>query len=142
MFDKLLSGITFDDLAFFCQHFPEGVRVEYKREVAHADRVIASLANTLGGFFVVGVRTDDQNMPIFPIEGLAARPGIEEQIVQIAHTAIYPAITPAVRTLSYCQVLWIERDQATAFVRFFCGSICTPSSKQTPARTRGTSSAA
>src|SRR5712691_11193728 len=44
---------------------------------------------------------------------------------------------------SYCQVLWIERDQAAAFFRFFCcGSICTPSSNTTPARTSGTSSAA
>jgi hypothetical protein len=43
---------------------------------------------------------------------------------------------------SYCQVLWIERDQAAAFFRFFCDSIWTPSSNTTPARTSGTSSAA
>jgi len=43
---------------------------------------------------------------------------------------------------SYCQVLWIEGDQAAAFFRFFCDSICTPSSNETPARTSGTSSAA
>src|SRR2546425_13138591 len=47
------------------------------------------------------------------------------------------------RCASYCQELWIEGDQAAAFFpRFFCGSICTPSPKCTPARTSGTSSAA
>src|SRR5438034_7834305 len=46
-------------------------------------------------------------------------------------------------SMSNCQELWIEGDQAAAFFpRFFCGSHCTPSSNRTPARTSGTSSAA
>src|SRR2546425_3822486 len=45
--------------------------------------------------------------------------------------------------MSYRQELWIEGDQAAAFFpRFVCGSLCTPFSKCTPARTSGTSSAA
>ena len=99
MFDKLLGRVTFEDLVAFCERFPEGVRVEYKREPAHIDKIVASLANTVGGFFVIGVRTDDKNMPVLPIEGMPAKRGIEEQIVQIAHTAIYPALTPAVKIL-------------------------------------------
>lgn len=99
MFDKLLDRVAFDDVVAFCERFPEGVRVEYKREPVQIDKIVASLANTVGGFFVIGVRTDDKNMPVLPIEGMPARKGIEEQIVQIAHTAIYPAITPAVRIL-------------------------------------------
>jgi len=99
VFDKLLDRVTFDDVVAFCERFPEGVRVEYKREPVQIDKIVASLANTVGGFFVIGVRTDDKNMPVLPIEGMPARKGIEEQIVQIAHTAIYPALTPAVKIL-------------------------------------------
>jgi hypothetical protein len=99
LFNKLLERVTFEDLTAFCERFPEGVRAEYKRAPAHIDKVIASLANTAGGFLVLGVRTDDKNMPMLPIEGMPARKGLEEQIVQIAQTAIYPALTPAVRIL-------------------------------------------
>jgi len=99
LFDKPLDRVTFDDVAAFCARFPEGVRVEYKREPVHIDKVVASLANTVGGFYVIGVRTDAKNMPVLPIEGMPSRPGIEEQVVQTAQTAIYPAITPAVRVL-------------------------------------------
>lgn len=99
MFHKLLDRVTFDDVVAFCEQFPEGVRVEYKREPVQIDKIVASLANTVGGFFVIGVRTDDKNMPILPIDGMPARKGIEEQIVQTAHTAIYPALTPAVKVL-------------------------------------------
>ncbi len=79
MFDKLLERVTFEDLTAFCERFPEGVRAEYKREPAHIDKVIASVANTAGGFLVLGVRTDDKNMPVLPIEGMPARKGLEEQ---------------------------------------------------------------
>ena len=99
MFDKLLGRVTFDDLIAFCERFPEGVRVECKRELVQVDKIVASLSNTVGGFFVIGVRTDDKNVPVLPIEGMQARKGIEEQIVQIAQTAIYPALTPAVKIL-------------------------------------------
>ena len=100
VFDKLLDRVGFDDVVAFCRQFPEGVRVEYKREPVQIDKIVASLANTLGGFFVIGIRTDEKNMPVLPIEGMQKRQGIEEQIVQIAQTAIYPALTPAVRVLA------------------------------------------
>jgi hypothetical protein len=54
--------------------------VEYKREPAHLDKVVASLTNTVGGFYVIGVRTDDKNMPVLPIDGMPSRAGLEEQI--------------------------------------------------------------
>jgi hypothetical protein len=45
------------------------------------------------------VATDKKNIPTFPIEGMPSRPGLEEQIIQVAQSAIYPALTPAVRVL-------------------------------------------
>jgi len=71
MFDRLLDQVTFDDVQAFCKQFPEGVRVEYKSQLVQTDKIVASLANTVGGFF--GVRTDDKNMPILPIDGMPAR---------------------------------------------------------------------
>ena len=59
MFDKLLDHVTFKDFETFCQQFPEGVRVEYKREPANIDKTVASLANTVGGFFVLEAKDRD-----------------------------------------------------------------------------------
>jgi hypothetical protein len=99
MFNNLLPQTTFDDVQTFCQQFPEGVRVEYKSDLVQIDKIVASLANTVGGLFVVGVRTDNRNMPVFPIEGIPAKKGIEEQVTQIAHTAIQPGLTPDVHVV-------------------------------------------
>src|SRR5262245_52522363 len=49
-------------------------------------------------------------------------------------------IEQRIRT-SYCQVLWIEGDQAAPFFRSSCRSTRIPSTKRTPARTSGISSA-
>ena len=100
MFDTPLHDITFDHVVGFCKTFPEGVRVEYKREPANIPKVISSFANTVGGIWLIGVETDKaNNMPIFPLAGMPHAAGVEERIVQSAQTGIYPGITPAVRTL-------------------------------------------
>ncbi len=100
LFDTPLRDITFDDVVRFCKTFPEGVRVEYKREPANIPKVISSFANTVGGIWLIGVETDKaNNMPIFPLAGMPRTAGVEERIVQSAQTGIYPGITPAVRTL-------------------------------------------
>ncbi len=44
MFTTPLSQVTFDQLLAFCQAFPEGVRVEYKREAANIPKVVSSFA--------------------------------------------------------------------------------------------------
>lgn len=98
MFNTPLAQASFEQVVRFCETFPEGVRVEYKRELAGIPKVISSFANTAGGIWVIGVETDKTtNMPKMPITGMLGKQGIEEQIVQSAHTGIYPAITPDVR---------------------------------------------
>ncbi len=100
LFDTPLRDITFDDVVRFCETFPEGVRVEYKREPANIPKVISSFANTVGGIWLIGVETDKaNNMPILPLAGMPRAAGVEERIVQSAQTGIYPAITPTVRVL-------------------------------------------
>lgn len=101
LFDTALQDITFDHVERFCKTFPEGVRVEYKREPTNIAKVLSSFANTVGGIWLIGVETDKaNNMPIFPLTGTPRAAGVEERIIQGAQTGIYPGITPAVRTFN------------------------------------------
>lgn len=100
MFTKPFSEIEFNDIVAFCKEWPEGVRVEYKRKIPDAEKrrkSVSSFANTLGGFLVIGVETDENNMAILPIEGMPGLPGIEERIVESAFTGINPPVTPEVK---------------------------------------------
>lgn len=95
MFSLSGNEITFEDVETFCQKWPEGVRVEYKQEIAHIPKIVSAFANTQGGIFIVGVETNrDKNEVIFPIEGISKRKDIEEQIQQSALTGIYPGVIP------------------------------------------------
>ncbi len=95
-----LSQITYEQVIEFCKTFPEGVRVEYKREPANITKVISSFANTVGGVWVIGLDTDKTtNMPVLPPAGMKREPGIEERITQSGLTGIYPGIAPGVRVL-------------------------------------------
>ncbi len=101
MFHTPLNEITFEQVENFCRTFPEGVRVEYKLElIKDIPKVISSFANSSGGIWIVGVKTDGStNLPRFPLEGMKRRAGVEEQIIQSAHSGVYPPITPDVRIL-------------------------------------------
>ena len=94
MFTKLEADITFSDIEEFCREFDEGVRVEYKQDIQHIPKVVSSFANTLGGIFIIGAETNNDNTVKFPIQGIPKRRGIEEQIQQSALTGIYPAVIP------------------------------------------------
>ena len=94
MFNISENEITFESIETFCKKWAEGVCVEYKQEIAHIPKIVSSFANTQGGIFIVGVRTDSKNKVIFPIEGIPQKSGIEEQIQQSALTGIYPGVRP------------------------------------------------
>ena len=98
MFTKLEADITFSDIEEFCREFDEGVRVEYKQDIQHIPKIVSSFANTLGGIFIIGAETNNDNTVKFPIRGIPKRRGIEEQIQQSALTGIYPAVIPEVIT--------------------------------------------
>ena len=97
MFTKEMNEIEFSDIETFCREWPEGVRVEYKKEIANVPKIISSFANTQGGIFIIGVDTDNDNKARFPIEGIANESGIEERIRQSALDGIYPSIMPSIR---------------------------------------------
>ena len=101
MFNTPLNEIDFDKVVAFCKEWPEGVRVEYKEEPANIPKVVSSFANTSGGVWVIGVRTDNRNMPILPLCGYASRPGVEEQITQSSYQGTYPPIIPSVKVIPF-----------------------------------------
>lgn len=96
MFTISEGEITFETIESFCKEFGEGVRVEYKQEVKHIPKIVSAFANTQGGIFIIGVKTNANNEVDFPIVGIPFYRGIEEQILSSALEGIYPPIIPEV----------------------------------------------
>ena len=101
MFTKSLDAITFEDVNTFCREQPEGVRVEYKRQIdtkKHIPKMVSAFANTFGGIFLIGVESEQtKNEVIFPIKGIPNEPGFEERIQQSSLEGIYPAVIPEIK---------------------------------------------
>lgn len=117
MFTKLKNEIEFADIEAFCHEWPEGVRVEYKREITNSlPKIISSFANTLGGIIIIGVATDDNNRVKFPIEGIVNERGIEERIVQSALDNIYPAVMPDI-VICNVKIDEAETDKVVVVIR-------------------------
>ncbi|QPD04916.1 MAG: hypothetical protein Nkreftii_002690 [Candidatus Nitrospira kreftii] len=101
LFKKPLKQITFEDAQAFCETWPEGVRVEYKRlETDKIPKVVSSFANTFGGVWIIGTKTDKTtNRVVLPIEGIPFDPGIEERITQSCYANLYPPLLPDIQVL-------------------------------------------
>lgn len=102
MFTKAINEITFEDVKSFCEVWGEGIRVEYKRELAEIKGkipiIVSSFANFYGGVFFIGVEANQtKNEVVFPIRGIPETPGIEEQIQQSALMGIYPGVIPEIK---------------------------------------------
>lgn len=101
LFTKPLHEIIFADIDAFCRAWPEGVRVEYKRELVarHIPKVVSSFANTGGGVWIIGVATGVDNLPVFPIRGFPREPGLEERITQTCFQNLYPPLLPEIKII-------------------------------------------
>ena len=97
MFNLSKDEITFEVVESFCREWPEGVRVEYKKEIKDIPKIVSSFANTQGGVFIIGIEANQtDNKVVFPIEGIPETVGIEESIIQSAYEGIHPSIIPEV----------------------------------------------
>ena len=101
LFSSPLHSIEFRQIEEFCRHWPEGVRVEYKRELVphHIPKTVCSFANTSGGVWIIGVGTDVMNRPVFPIHGFPRTAGIEERITQSCYQNLYPPLLPEIKII-------------------------------------------
>ena len=70
MFTTLANEIEFSDIKDFCSEFGEGVRVEYKQKNEHIPKIVSSFANTLGGIFIIGAKTDKKTNKVIAIDGI------------------------------------------------------------------------
>lgn len=126
-FDKPLGdALSVDDLQKLVgRQVAEGYYVEYKRELPanlKIGRSVASLANTYGGWYIVGVKTDGHNVAT-DVCGfdLAACPDPIAKVREVIKTHISP--TPVffaqVVTLAGGQavlVIYVPEDQDTPFI--------------------------
>ena len=100
MFTKPVTDLKFSDVESFCKICGEGVRVEYKGEIPNnLPKTISAFANTLGGILILGVKTDENNRAIFPIEGMKKEGGMEDRITASSLQGIYPAVIPEVKVI-------------------------------------------
>jgi len=94
-------NIEFSDVESFCKRFGEGVRVEYKEAIPKKiPKTISAFANTLGGILILGVKTDENNRAILPIEGMEKERGVEDGITASSFQGIYPAVLPEVKVIN------------------------------------------
>jgi len=101
LFSSPLHSLEFRQIEEFCRNWPEGVRVDYKRELVaqHIPKIVSSFANTSGGVWIIGVGTDVMNRPVFPIRGFPRTAGIEERITQSCYQNLYPPLLPEIQII-------------------------------------------
>jgi len=100
LFTKNIDEITFEDVEQFVENWPEGVRVEYKKNIPSGKlpKSVASFANTLGGVLILGVN-DDKQTQTRAIIGVDKRVNITEGIYDSSVNGIYPSIVPDVKVI-------------------------------------------
>lgn len=115
LFALPLSDVSFQRIEAFCSAFPEGVRVEYKSNLTQVAKVVSAFANTVGGVWIIGVQTDNANMPVLPITGIPLEAGLEERITQSSLMGVYPPITPQIKVIP----IPTDPQRCIVFVRVF-----------------------
>jgi hypothetical protein len=88
--------ITQEMVEHFCQlGIREAARVDYKQDFpSDLAKHVAAFANTHGGLILIGVRTDQENRPLIPIDGIEFERGISERVYQICVSSISPPVFP------------------------------------------------
>ena len=80
-----IETITWEHIENFCKNkIPEGVYLDYKKDFPkHLEKIISSMANTLGGIILIGVEEDDENKPVLPLCGISFKKGLSEKVTNL-----------------------------------------------------------
>ena len=99
MFAKPLSEIEYNDVGKLCkERIPEGIAIDYKKDFPKdLAKVMASFANTMGGYILIGVEEEQDHTPKLPIKGVPASKQNTERINQTGLYGVYPPILPGVK---------------------------------------------
>ncbi len=100
IFGKGIDALGTQDLAeLLASAAVENVRLEFKREAPARDETlkkVSSLANTLGGFIVVGADAPSSDGKLQTLPGIDVQAGYKQQIVQWCYEGIWPPVEPLV----------------------------------------------
>jgi hypothetical protein len=103
-FSSSVRDMTLDEVQpLFKERVQENIRLEYKRELAgdagEFKKVLAkelsSLANTYGGYVVIGIATDPQGNPT-AMDGIPRIDNFAQRVASIGYEQVYPPMVPTV----------------------------------------------
>lgn len=100
IFGKKLSEVTSDDVKDFCQkQNREGINLDYKKDFSSPKKIaktVAAMANTLGGWVIIGVDDDGDDKPKLPAEGIDWDKQLSLRVTNLVIDNISPPALPIV----------------------------------------------
>lgn len=100
IFGKKLNDIEVDDVKAFCQkQNKEGINLDYKKDFSSPKKIaktIAAMANTLGGWVIIGVDDDGDDKPKLPAEGIGWDKQLSLRVTNLVIDSISPPALPIV----------------------------------------------
>ena len=100
IFGKKLAEVTIDDVKAFCQkQNKEGINLDYKKDFSSSKKIaktIAAMANTLGGWVIIGVDDDGDDKPKLPVEGIDWDKQLSLRVTNLVIDNISPPALPIV----------------------------------------------
>jgi hypothetical protein len=99
IYSKQINSINYSDIALlFSDGAKENIRLEFKREYPSKEeplKKISSLANTWGGYIVIGIE-QDINGKASALVGVEPKQGFQQQIIEWCYGSLYPPISPMI----------------------------------------------
>lgn len=100
IFGKKLTEVTTDDVKAFCQKKnKEGINLDYKKDFSSSKKIaktIAAMANTLGGWIIVGVEDDGDDKPKLPAGGIDWDKQLSLRVTNLVIDNISPPTLPII----------------------------------------------
>lgn len=100
IFGKKLTDVNVNDVKDFCQkQNREGINLDYKKDFSSPKKIaktIAAMANTLGGWVIIGVDDDGNDKPKLPVEGLDWDKQLSLQVTNLVIDNISPPALPII----------------------------------------------
>ncbi len=100
IFGKKLNEVTTDDVKVFCQQQNrEGINLDYKKDLSSPKKIaktIAAMANTLGGWIIIGVDDDGNDKPKLPTEGVDWEKQLSLRVTNLVIDNISPPALPII----------------------------------------------
>lgn len=100
IFGKKLTDVIVEDVKAFCQkQNKEGINLDYKKDFSNTKKIaktIAAMANTLGGWIIVGVEDDGNDKPKLPVDGIDWEKQLSLRVTNLVIDNISPPSLPIV----------------------------------------------